>query len=436
MASPTCRPSLPYHRTTETDIITSTKALQSLIKSSHFDQALSLFRRILSLYKPDPFCLPLALKACANLPSPLTGRALHALALKSALRPNPFVACALLDFYAKSSSSPLSALSVFDEIPNPNLVTYNALLSCHVRLGRVDDALDLFRCMHVKHNTSSYNTIIAGMSRAGRHAHALEFVRQMCTAGERPNLITLLNVLPACASLAAPHTVREAHAYAARASLYWNAQLGSALVEAYGRCGCLHYARQVFDSMPVRDVVAWSALISAHALHGEAKNALLIFDQMVKDGVRPDGLALLAVLKACSHGGLVDEALRFVREMEVMYGLEVGVEHGACVVDVLGRAGRLGEAVEVAKVMGEGAGAKVWGAVLAACRVHGEVGVAEEAWGKLRELEGWNAGNYVLMASVYAGAGRHEDAERVRGDMREKGVRSFPGCSWVEEVSG
>lgn len=203
-------------------------------------------------------------------------------------------------------------------------------------------------------------------------------------------------------------------------------------MEAYGRCGCLNNASNVFRSINEKDVVAWSSLISAYALHGEAKIALKIFRQMEEAKVRPDGITFLGVLKACSHAGLADEAIGYFARMQKDYGVEVSSDHYSCLVDALSRAGRLHDAYGVIRDLPPSkVTAKAWGALLGACRTYGEVELAEIAGRALFEIEPDNAANYVLLGKIYASVGRHEEAQRTRIEMKERGVKTGPGSSWI-----
>ncbi|XP_057431939.1 putative pentatricopeptide repeat-containing protein At1g03510 [Lotus japonicus] len=249
----------------------------------------------------------------------------------------------------------------------------------------------------------------------------------------RPRLITLLALLPACVNVAALNLIKEIHGYGIRNDIDPHPQLGSGLIEAYGRCGCLVNSCNVFSKMRDmdKDVVAWSSLISAYALHGEAKAALETFKEMEMAGVKPDGITFLGVLKACSHAGFADDALCYFTRMQRDYGVEASSDHYSCLVDVLSRAGRLHEAYEVIRGMPVKVTAKAWGALLGACRNFGELGLAEIAGKALAEVEPENAANYVLLAKMYASVGRQEEAERLRREMRERGVKSTTGSSWV-----
>ncbi|KAK6230160.1 hypothetical protein QUC31_001678 [Theobroma cacao] len=414
-------------------LLSLTKQLTSHVNQGRHADALSLFHSMqaspsLTL---DPYVFPLVLKSCAAISRPRLGSSIHAHATKSSLLSNPFVACALVDMYGKCFSIS-SARRLFDEIPQRNVVVWNSLISLYTRCGRVDEALHLFQYMDVGPNESTFNPIIAGLSELEDGPFmATEFYRRMQRVGLRPNLITLLALLPACVGVAALSLIKEIHSYALRSNTEPHPQLRSGLVEAYGRCGCLVYARNVFQCMEERDVVAWSSLISAHALHGEAKAALEVFQQMELAKVWPDDITFLGVLKACSHAGLADEALGYFDRMHKDYKLEASADHYSCLVDALSRAGRLYEAYRVIKEMPVKPTAKTWGALLGACRTYGEVELAEIAGRALFEIEPSNAANYVLLARIYASVGRYEEAQGMRMEMKERGVKVAPGGSWV-----
>ncbi|CAN1167104.1 Pentatricopeptide repeat-containing protein At3g46790, chloroplastic [Linum perenne] len=175
----------------------------------------------------------------------------------------------------------------------------------------------------------------------------------------------------------------------------------------YTRCGKLEVAKLVFDKMCRRDVVSWNALISGN-------------------------VSFVSVLGACSHVGLVDEGRALFDSMRRYHGMFPTVDHYAAMVDLLGRANRLEEAARFIEGMRIEPGPKVWGALLGSCRIHCNVELAEWASGKLFELEPMNAGNYVLLADVYAGAGMWDEVKRVKKLMESKGLQKLRGRSWIE----
>ncbi|MQL99885.1 hypothetical protein Taro_032611 [Colocasia esculenta] len=416
-------------------LLSYTKLLAAHVNGGRHKKALSLFSEMRSspnLPALDPFAFPLALKSCAALRLPRATAALHAHTVKvGLLSSSPFVSSALIDAYGKClAPSVVNARHLFDELSQRNAVVWNAMIALYSRVGDVGGALRLLDIMDVPPIPSTYNPVIAALAELGDNgaSRALQLHRQMQAKGVKPNLITVLALFPACVGVAALNSVKEIHGFAARNSILPEIRLSSGLVEAYGRCGSLIYARRIFDEIDERDVVAWSSMVSAYAFHGEAETAMSLFRQMETAGVSPDGIMFLGVLKACSHAGMADEAQKYFELMQKDYGMEPGSDHYACLVDVLSRAGRLHEAYNIIEGMPVRVTAKAWGALLGACRNYGEVGLAEIAGRALFEIEPDNAGNFVLLASIYTNAGMFEEADRVRREMEER-------CVYVGQMS-
>ncbi|KAI9120225.1 hypothetical protein K1719_008873 [Acacia pycnantha] len=410
-----------------------TKLISSHINQARHDQALAIFHHIHSslAMSLDPHVFSLILKSCTAISRSQLGTAIHAYVTKVSFISNPFIASTLIDLYGKCVSLS-TACQLFDEIPNKNDVVWNTMISLYTHSHDVASALRLFDLMDIMPNESIFNSIIAGLARLdGGSFEAIAFYQRMHKLGLRPRLITLLSLLPASVSVAALNLIKEIHGYAIRNGIDSHPQLSSGLVEAYGRCGCLFNSHSIFWRMKERDVVAWSNIISAYALHGDAKSALEIFQKMELAKVQPDDITFLVVLKACSHSGLADEASYYFKRMREYYGIEANSDHYSCLIDVLSRAGRLYEAYEVIREMPVKVTAKAWGALLGACQTYGEVELAEIAGRALSEVEPDNAANYVLLTKIYAGVGRHEEAERMRRKMNERGVKAAIGSSWV-----
>ncbi|GAB2274829.1 Putative pentatricopeptide repeat-containing protein At1g03510 [Dionaea muscipula] len=415
-------------------LLSYTRQLTAHVNQGRHEKALILFHQMhssisLSL---DSFVFPLTLKSCAALHQPVLGTSLHAHVTKSSFVSNPYVACALVDFYGKCVTI-FSARKVFDETPQRTVVVWNAMISLYAHSSDVPMVLRLFESMDVPPNASTFNSIIACLlGTDDGYSKAVRLYRQMQSFGLRANLITVLALLPVCAGLAAFDWIKEVHGYSVRNEIDPHPQLSSCLVEAYGRCGSLDHALSVFKSMEdkEKDLVAWSSLISAYALNGEAVKALEMFHQMELANIRPDAITFFSVMKACSHAGLPDEAKQYFARMSGYYGVQATSDHYSCLVDVLSRSGRLQEAYDVLKGMPMKATAKAWGALFGACSSYGEVELAEIAARALLEIEPDNAANYVLLARIYAGLGRHEEADRVRRQMKGTSVKTAPGSSW------
>uniref|UniRef100_J3LUU4 Pentacotripeptide-repeat region of PRORP domain-containing protein n=1 Tax=Oryza brachyantha TaxID=4533 RepID=J3LUU4_ORYBR len=416
-----------------------TKVLTSHVNAARHRDAVAFFTRMLADPDlpplPDPsfaFAFPLVLKSSSALRLPPAAvDSIHALAAKCGFLSSPFVASALVASYG-ACASPALARRLFDELPRRNAVVWSAMISVHIRSGDVASALRELDLMDVAPTSSCFNSVIAAVAVSGEHpARAIELYRRMRRMAVRPCLITLLALVPSCAALGALSSIKEVHGFAMRHGMFASCHLGSSLIEAYGRCGSLAAAREVFDQMQERDVVVWSSIVSAYAFHGHADVAMSLFRHMELDNVRPDGIMFLGVLKACGHAGHADDALNYFDVLTKRFGVEACGDHYSCLVDVLGRAGRLHQAYDVIRTMPIKATVKAWGALLAGCRKYGEVGLAEVAGRALFEMEPENAGNFVSLANIYSGMGMHDEAERVRRDMEQRGVRRLPGSSWT-----
>lgn len=208
--------------------------------------------------------------------------------------------------------------------------------------------------------------------------------------------------------------------------------VGTCIIDMYCKCGRVEMARKAFSCMKEKNVRSWTALISGFGMHGRAKEALEVFYNMIRAGVKPNYITFVSVLAACSHGGLVQEGWHWFHAMKDEFNVEPGLEHYSCMVDLLGRAGYLGHAYNLIKQMKVTPDFVIWGSLLAACRIHKNVELAEISADKLFELDSSNCGYYVLLSNIYADAGRWEDVERMRLLMKDRGLVKPPGFSLVE----
>jgi pentatricopeptide repeat protein len=200
----------------------------------------------------------------------------------------------------------------------------------------------------------------------------------------------------------------------------------------YAKCGNLEKARDMFDKMHQRDLVSWNVMIAGYAMHGCAREAVKLFEQMQLSGVNPTHVTLVSVLSACCHGGLVEEAWHYFDCMNEQYLITPAIEHYGCMVDVLGRAGFLKEAQEFMNRMPIKPDTTMWACLLGACRIHSNVELAQKVAEHLFELDSNNAAHYVLLSNIYAAADRWDDVGKVRKMMKDRRVQKPPGYSWVE----
>ncbi|PON56686.1 DYW domain containing protein [Parasponia andersonii] len=309
----------------------------------------------------------------------------------------------------------------------------NALLACYGKCGEIDDCEKIFSGMSERRDEISWNSMISGYIHNEFLPKAIDLVWFMMQRGQRLDSFTFATVLSACASVATLERGMEVHASGIRACLESDVVVGSALVDMYAKCGRIDYASRFFDLMPVRNVYSWNSMISGYARHGHGEKALRLFIRMKLHGQLPDHVTFVGVLSACSHVGLVDEGFRHFKSMSQVYGLAPQMEHYSCMVDLLGRAGKLNKIEDFINKMPFKPNVLIWRTILGACcRANGRNSeLGQRAAEMLLELEPQNGVNYVLLANMYASGEKWEDVAKARMAMRKASVKKEAGCSWV-----
>lgn len=305
------------------------------------------------------------------------------------------------------------------------------MIEGNAKCGNLDAARQLFDKMPEK-NVVSWTAIMAGYAQLGYGEEALVLFYQMKQLGVEPDQLTFANVLQACACSALLSEGKQVHVHVIRSGFEWHFVLATALVDMYAKCGRIEDSHRIFDSMSARDVVAWNAMIAGYGKHGYARKALQLFEQMRQSGIRPTRISFTNVLSACSHAGLVDEGCYYFNSMTQDYNIIAESEQYACMVDLLGRAGRLDEALAFIQKMSIEPTADVWGALLASCRIHGNMWLGKLAAERLFKLRPDRAGTYVALSNIYSAAGRWDEAAKLRRLMNDRGVKKEPGYSWVQ----
>ncbi|KAK9122412.1 hypothetical protein Syun_020029 [Stephania yunnanensis] len=254
----------------------------------------------------------------------------------------------------------------------------------------------------------------------------------MKSVGVRPDEVTMVSVISACTHLGDLEYGLSIHNYIDENGLGWMISLRNALIDMYAKCGCIEGSRRVFNQMGRKSLITWNSMISACASHGNVGEAVELFHEMVKSLVWPDGVTFLALLTAYTHKGLVDEGYKLFTSMKRDYGVEAGIEHYGCMVDMLGRAGRLEEAYDMIMNMPIPCNDVVWGALLGACRIYCNVDMGERVVKRLLELKPDEGGYYILLCDIYVAAGLQIEAIKLRRTMEAMGIKKTPGCSnWV-----
>uniref|UniRef100_A0A7N0T6R1 Pentatricopeptide repeat-containing protein n=1 Tax=Kalanchoe fedtschenkoi TaxID=63787 RepID=A0A7N0T6R1_KALFE len=405
------------------------------------DDAFKLYKRMtFHGITPDFISFPFVFKKCAGgtgtAPAHL-GRSLHAQAITFGVTPHIYTSNSLITFYASHGFS-VDALRVFDEMPHRDVVSWNSIIIGCLRCGGLDRALALFRQMTYPKNIITWNSIIIGFVQGGKAKEALDLFHEMQSGDNdsdvvRPDNITFANVITACATVGAIDHGRWVHTYLKKSDVLCDCVIQTALVDMYGKCGCLDTAVEVFRNMCKKDIFAWTAMISVFALHGRSEEAFDLFDEMISLGVKPNQVTFVALLSACAHSGLIDKGRLYFHAMSPVYSLEPQAQHYACMVDMLSRSGKFEEVQVLIKGMPMPPDAFVLGAILGGCQMHRNVKLGAKVAQLLIDLEPLNHVFYVNLIDIYAKASRHEDVKRIRNLMNERGIRKeIAGCSMVE----
>lgn len=338
----------------------------------------------------------------------------------------------MVDGYASNGDID-SAREVFEAMPTRNFFVWSSLISGYFKKDDVEEAKAIFNRIPVR-NLVNWNSLISGYTQNGHCEEALDAFTKMQAEGFEPDEVTLASVLSACAQLGLLDAGKEVHQIISRKRIKANQFILNGLVDMYAKCGDLTSARSIFEGMLQRNDACWNAMISGLAIHGQCKEAIEFFARMEKSSEKPNDITFLSVLSACAHGGYVGEGLETFSKLE-KYGLSASIKHYGCLIDLLGRAGRLKEAYDLIKGMPVKPNDTVWGSILGACRIHSDMDMADRVLEEVRKPDSDSSSSdnshYVLLSNIYTAAERWENAERVRMVISSNGFEKTPGCSSV-----
>lgn len=386
---------------------------------------------------PVSFTFSALFKACGDVLDVNLGRQIHAQTiLVGGFAADLYVGNTMIDMYVKCGFLDCGR-KVFDEMPDRDVVSWTELIVAYTKIGDMGSARELFEGLPVK-DMVAWTAMVTGYAQNARPRDALDCFERMQGAGVGTDEITLVGLISACAQLGASKCANWVRDIAEKSGFgpTENVLVGSTLIDMYSKCGSLDEAYKVFQGMKERNVFSYSSMILGFAMHGRANAAIELFHEMLTTEIRPNRVTFIGVLTACSHAGMVDQGRQLFATMEKYYNVVPSADHYTCMVDLLGRAGRLEEALELVETMPIAAHGGVWGALLGACRIHGNPDIAQIAANHLFELEPDSIGNYVMLSNIYASAGRWADVSRVRKMMKEKGLKKNPAYSWVETKKG
>ncbi|TXG60576.1 hypothetical protein EZV62_015149 [Acer yangbiense] len=307
----------------------------------------------------------------------------------------------------------------------------NTLISMYSKCADVDSARFLFDGMHDR-TCVTWTAMIGGYSGKGDMDAALGLFSAMEAVGEKPDLVTVLSLISGCGLIGGLELGKWIDSYAGSNGLKNNLMVCNALIDMHAKCGSIGAARELFYVMFERTVVSWTTMVAGCALNGEFREALDLFHEMVELGLRPNHVTFLAVLQACTHAGFLEKGWECFNTMIDVYNINPGLDHYSCMADLLGRRGKLKEALDFVQNMPIKPDVGIWGSLLSACKIHRDVEIGEYAAHRLFELDPHMAAPYVEMANIYASAGRWDGVAKMRSMMKCNKVRKFPGQSHVE----
>ncbi|EOA39739.1 hypothetical protein CARUB_v10008385mg [Capsella rubella] len=419
----------------EPNIVSWNGILSGFNRSGYHREAVIMFQKMhLCGFSPDQVTVSSVLPSVGDSEMLNMGRQIHGYVIKQGLLKDKCVISAMLDMYGKSGHV-YGIIKLFDEFEMMETGVCNAYITGLSRNGLVDKALEmfeLFKEQKVELNVVSWTSIIAGCAQNGKDIEALELFREMQVAGVKPNRVTIPSMLPACGNIAALGHGRSTHGFAVRVHLWDDVHVGSALIDMYAKCGRINMSQFVFNMMPTKNLVCWNSLMNGYSMHGKAKEVMSIFESLLRTRLKPDFISFTSLLASCGQVGLTDEGWKYFSMMSEEYGIKPRLEHYSCMVNLLGRAGKLQEAYELIKEMPFEPDSCVWGALLNSCRLQSNVDLAEIAADKLFDLEPENPGTYVLLSNIYAAKGMWTEVDSIRNKMESLGLKKNPGCSWIQ----
>lgn len=364
------------------------------------DQGLKIFyQMLLKGFKPNMCTFIGILKSCSSLSDVGFGKQLHAHIVKHSLDGNHVVGTSLVDMYAKNGCLEDAGVA-FNRLANRDLFAWTA--------------------------------IITGYAQAGDAERALKCFSKMRLEGLKPNEFTLASCLNGCSPVATLANGQLLHSMVVKTGHLLDMFVSTALVDMYAKCASIDDAEAVFKGSVLRDTASWNMMIGGYVKHGLGEKALEAFRMMLDEGYVPDEITFIVVLSACSYMGLIEEGKKHFRSINKIYGITPTVKHFACMIDILGRAGKFSDIENFISETKLTPNALVWENLLGAFNLHGHIELGERAAEKLLELEPKMESNYILPSDISATQGRQNDFRKVRELMTSQVIKKETSCSWIE----
>ncbi|KAL3529743.1 hypothetical protein ACH5RR_009065 [Cinchona calisaya] len=421
-----------FDKMPERDVVSWNTMVIAYAQSGICDEALRFYKELRRLgIGFNGYSFAGVVTVCVKLKELRLTKQVHCQVLVAGFSLNVVLSSSIVDAYAKCGELS-DARKLFDQMGRRDVLAWTTLISGYAKWGAMESARELFDVMPER-NPISWTAMISGYARNNRGHEALQLFTKMMMICVKPDQFTFSSCLCACASIASLKHGKQIHAHLIRVGFRPNSIVVSSLVDMYSKCGCLELAKHVFNVVGEKqDVILWNTLLSAFAQHGSGEKAINLFAEMVRVGVRPDRITFLILLSACSHSGLVQEGLSFFEWMNHDHKIVPDQEHYACLIDILGRAGRFQEVIDQLRKMPCKPDDRVWNALIGVCMIHGNVEMGRIAAKHLLQLDPQSPATYVLLSSIYAALGKWESVVKIRQLMDKRHVQKEQALSWLE----
>ncbi|KAM2821569.1 hypothetical protein COP1_037644 [Malus domestica] len=456
-----------FEKTPERNVVSWTAMIGGFAWNGFYKEALLLFLELKGNYdtKPNGETFISLVYACAGIGMPHLGKQLHAQLFVNGWDHDDYdgrLSKSLIHMYSASgimdsayflfikNSSNCTAQSCnsmingyiqigqleqaqicFDNAPIRDKISWTSMITGYFSVGQVSKACNMFQIMPEK-DAIAWTVMISGHVQNELFAEATNLFSEMRSEGVLPLSSTYSVLLGAAGAMAYLDSGKQFHSLLIKTQYEFDLFINNALISMYAKCGELDDAYRTFSNMCFRDLISWNSLIMGFSDHGHANETLKIFGAMVKSKIRPNSVTFLGILSACSHAGLVQRGCDFFHAMSNVYAIQPALEHYICMINLLGRAGKVKEAEEFVSRLPFKPDRTVWGALLGICGF-GETNadVARYAAKNFLELDPLNAPAHVVLCNIYAANGHHIEERQLRREMGFKGVRKVPGCSWI-----
>ncbi|KAG7015063.1 Pentatricopeptide repeat-containing protein, mitochondrial, partial [Cucurbita argyrosperma subsp. argyrosperma] len=450
-----------FDKMLERNVVTWTTMINGYMKMGNFKDGFTLFLNMRrERVEVNATTLTVLFEACGCLDRYREGIQIHGLVLSLGLDFDAYLANSMIAMYSRCHSINAAA-TIFDLMVQKDIVTWNSLIAGYVQSGDIEKAFLLFENMPQK-DVVSWTTLISGFASKGmidksiglfqmmpekddiawtavisglvsneEYETAFHWFIEMLQKAIKPNPLTLSCVLSAAAGVAILSQGLQFHALVTKMSMEYDLSIQNSLVSMYSKCGNVGDALRMFYYIESPNVVTYNSIITGLAQNGLGKESLKLFTKMQDEYLEPNQITFLGVLSACVHVGFVEEGWRFFNLMSSLYNIQPQVDHYACMVDLLCRAGMFNEAVELISSMPFDPHEGVWGAMLGASWTHLRLDVAELAAHNLFELEPNSATPYVILSNLHSVSGDKRKDEVIRSMKISKGIKKSPGCSWI-----